>query len=95
MAFKDYLKNKKVVKGTPDIQKASALVKMAENHLVVVEKIGLTDESASIILTQAYESLRQILEAIALSEGYKVYSHEAYVDFLLENGEIIFANRFD
>ncbi|MCF7872288.1 hypothetical protein K9L97_04615 [Candidatus Woesearchaeota archaeon] len=95
MSFKDYLKNKKVVKGTPDMQKVSSLIKMSKNHLKIVEKIELTEETTSIILSQAYESLRQVLEAMALKEGYRVYSHEAYVDFLLEKGEISFANRFD
>ncbi|MCF7866738.1 hypothetical protein K9L67_01580 [Candidatus Woesearchaeota archaeon] len=95
MGFKEYIKNKKVVKSIPDTQKVLALQKMSKNNFLVVQKIHLDKNSASIILSQAYESLRQILEAIALSEGYKIYSHEAYTDYLLEKGEIILSNKFD
>lgn len=64
-------------------------------HLKEIGKFEITEINSSIILSQSYESLRQILEAITLTEGYKVYSHEAFTSYLKEKNEIIFANRFD
>ncbi|MBN1377460.1 hypothetical protein JW949_03985 [Candidatus Woesearchaeota archaeon] len=42
-----------------------------------------------------YESLRQILEAICLIEGYKVYSHEAFTYYLNDKQEYKTADLFD
>ena len=39
--------------------------------------------------------MRQILEAITLTKGYKVYSHEAYIYFLKHLKEYAFAENFD
>ena len=44
---------------------------------------------------QIYECLRQIIEAIALKEGFKVYSHEAYTHYLKDKKEISIAEKFD
>lgn len=87
MRFDDFLKEGSVQNASQDPQKAKALVKMAFNNLAVSKKIRLDDESASLVLSSAYESLRQVLEAITLTEGYKVFSHLAYTYYLLEKGE--------
>ena len=68
---------------------------MSKNNLSVVKKIPLTDESASLILSSAYESLRQVLEAIALKNGYKVFSHVAYTEYLAQNNQQAASNVFD
>lgn len=95
MKFDDFIKQKKVIRGKIDNQKSRALVKMSKNNLSVVKAIPLSDSSASIILSQSYESLRQILEAIALSKGFKLYSHEAFTYFLLELNEVSISEHFD
>lgn len=95
MNFADFLKNKKVIKGRPDLQKSKALVKMSAQTLSIVQKIEMTPASASLVLSQCYECLRQILEAIALKEGYKVYSHEAFTYYLIALEEHTFSEHFD
>ncbi len=95
MIFEDFIKNKKVILAQPDLQKSKSLKSMAFSHFDVIIKMGLSEENSSIIFSQVYESLRQILEAIALKEGYKVFSHEAYTYYLKEKGEITIANKFD
>ena len=95
MRFEDFIENKKVIIGSSDEQKAKALVKMAEQNMAFVEMLPEREEGASVVLSQAYESLRQILEAMTLQEGFKVYSHEAYTFYLKKLGKESVAQRFD
>lgn len=43
----------------------------------------------------SYSALRKILEAKALKEGLKFYSHEIYVEYLQEKGFSKIAGKFD
>jgi len=95
MNFEDFIKSKKVRKGTPDMQLAKSLIKMSENHLKSIEDMRLTEVSSATIMTNYYESLREIVEAIASIDGYKVYSHEAFTYFLKEKGEDLISIKFD
>ncbi len=95
MNFEDFIKSKKVRKGTPDMQLAKSLIKMSENHLKSIEDMRLTEVSSATIMTNYYESLREIVEAIASIDGYKVYSHEAFTYFLKERGEDLISIKFD
>lgn len=95
MRFEDFIEEGSVHKATPDPQKAKALVNMASNNLRVVKQISLDDDSASLILSSAYESLRQVLEAMAHTQGYKVFSHLAYTSYLSEKGEEGASATFD
>ena len=47
-----------------------------------------------MVLVNYYDSLRQVLEAMSLLEGYKVYSHEAYYYYLKEKKEYSIAEKF-
>lgn len=95
MRFSEFIADGRVVLGEPDVQKSNALVKMATSQFTVVKSIPLTDESSSLVFVQSYECLRQMLEAISLLEGYKLYSHEAFTSYLLEKCEESLANHFD
>lgn len=95
MDFNDFVKQKKVFSCTVDEQKILALVKMCQNNLLAVKKMPFTNEFANIILSSAYESLRQVLEAMTLKKGYKVYSHEAYIYYLFSLHEPVVAEKFD
>lgn len=95
MTFAEYMKQGKVILGEPDPQKAKALFKMAENNYQTAASIPVTDLSASSIFSLLYESLREVVEALCLKEGYKVYSHEALTAYLEEHGEEAAAAVFD
>ena len=82
--FDDFVKNGKVRKGEPDIALSKALVAMSSRQLSFVSSLPITSESASQILTNHYEALREICEAICARDGYKVYSHEAFTSYLKE-----------
>jgi len=95
MEFNDFIKEKKVIKGAKDTQKAKALVKMSHEALRAAAKLAENNDSAPFVLSTAYTALRQILDAICLQQGYKIYSHEAYTYFLRMMNERIAAEKFD
>lgn len=95
MNFQDFIENGKVRKGLPDIQLAKSLVGMSDNQLEVVGRLEIDDKSASTIMSNLYEALREIVEAACAKKGYKVYSHEAFTYFLKESGEELIAKKFD
>ena len=45
-------------------------------------KLDNTTAGSKISLT--YDALRELLEALAISKGYKIYNHECYTAFLKE-----------
>ena len=74
---------------------SKSLIATAELDLQFLEKLEINEQSARKIMSNYYDVLRSILEAIALLEGYKVYSHEAFTFFLNEKGEETLALKFD
>ena len=48
------------------------------------ELLTLNDDTATSKITLAYDALRELLEALAISKGYKIYNHECYTPFLKE-----------
>ena len=95
MIFEEFIKKGKVVIGEKDYGKAKALIKMSENNWKVAGTIELTDTTASPVFSMMYESFREIIEAICLLEGYKVYSHEAFTAYLEKINEEKIAVTFD
>lgn len=95
MTFEAFIADGKVRKGEKDFQKAKALLIMAEKGLLTADLLPLNEITASSVLTMSYESLREILEAICLRDGYKIYSHEAYTAYLKDLGEEKIAFLFD
>src|SRR3990167_4613138 len=62
----------------------SSLIKTSKNKSDTEEMIKLSAITASSKITLAYDSLRELLEALALKKGYKIYNHECYAAFLRE-----------
>src|SRR3989344_3601760 len=61
-----------------------SLTESADANLQVAKSIKQEDISYSSIVVLAYDSLRMLLEALALKNGYKIYNHECYTPFLKE-----------
>ena len=70
-------------------------MKMSDNSTATIHAMKINEVNASIVLTISYESLRELLEAMCLREGFKVYSHEAYTAYLKMKNEIELAEKFD
>ena len=59
-----------------------SLIKSAEKKIEAEKRLpnSLPEPKISLV----YDALRTLLEALALSKGFKIYNHECYVSFLKE-----------
>jgi len=80
--FLYYVSNKSVKKQLPDINTARATAKDCFDRITMAKNI-LNAEKPKYVLENAYESIRELIDAILFLEGYKSYSHEASVAYLL------------
>lgn len=87
--FEEFLDKGIVRKRIPDTARAISLIKEAEKRKKVLglmlDKIGLTDETANSIIENCYDALIELIRAKMLIDGY--YSsgegaHEAEVSYL-------------
>ena len=76
---KGFVKNIKL-----DLNLISALEKQSKNKLISSKMIELNETTASSKVSLAYDSLRKLLEALAIKKGFKIYNHECYCSFLKE-----------
>lgn len=76
---------KKIVKEVSiDSDLISSLIKSSKNKAESQSKLKLDDITAGSKFSLAYDSLREILEALALKNRFKIYNHECYTSFLKE-----------
>jgi len=73
-----------ITKITPDLQKAKALIKMAEITLERLEKTNIFGYPSNT-LVDYYDIIHKLLEAIALKEGAKAKgegAHQELIDYV-------------
>ena len=76
---------KRIVKEVEiDIDLIESLNKTSTNKLNSESKLELDDIAASSKISLAYDSLRELLEALALKNKFKIYNHDCYTPFLKE-----------
>jgi len=76
---------KSLIKKTrTDSELIRSLVEMAGIKEHAVKTAGIDEINVSAYVTLAYDSLREILEAICISRGYKVLSHFCMGELLRE-----------
>lgn len=90
-------KNKEFVKQTKiDEGLISSLMKSSENKLKSANLLRLDAITAPSKLSLVYDSLREILEALAIKKGLKIYNHECFCSFLKELcNEEVFSEEFN
>lgn len=77
--------DKRIVKDVKqDEELISSLKKTSDNKLKSSDLLSLSTTTANSKFILAYDSLREILEALALKNRYKIYNHECYSPFLKE-----------
>jgi len=81
---KVYDEKKLVKKIEIDEELIKSLIESAKNKEKTAFSIKKEETSYSSIITLYYDALREILEAIAIKNGYKIYNHECYTCFLKE-----------
>ena len=82
MDFRECVKKRIIKKVSSDFDLIESLKKSSRGKLESSKMLKVCEVTASSIITLAYDSLRELLEAIALKNGYKIYNHECYCSFL-------------
>ncbi len=96
MNFQNFINQGKVRKATPDKFMAESIIKNTSEDLKFLEQMKLTELSKRKIVSNYYDSLISLLEAIAPLKGYKIYSHEAFTYFLKEKlSQDVLSVKFD
>jgi hypothetical protein len=95
MKLSDFIKRGQVKKSSKDITLAKSLIKTAKNDLNFLDSLEINEISARKIMSNYYDVLRSILEAISALDGYKIYSHEAFTYYLKEKNEDLISKKFD
>lgn len=90
-------KNKNLVKEVkPDKNLITSLIKSSAKKIYSESLLELNNDTASSKISLAYDALRELLEAVSLSKGFKVYNHECYCSFLKEIlNESLLGDEFD
>lgn len=84
MTWEDCL-DKRIVKNVKeDRYLIDSLIKTSGNKLKSSDELKMNEINASSKFSLAYDSLRELLEALTLKKGFKVYNHECYTFFLKE-----------
>lgn len=84
MDWKKCLKKRIAKEINKDDQLIKSLTKTSNNKIESEEKLELNLVTSCSKISLTYDSLRELLEALAISYGYKIYNHECYTYFLKE-----------
>jgi hypothetical protein len=67
-----------------DAELIKSLIKQSGKKLITDKFSPLNEDTISTKFCNNYDSLREILEAVALQKGFKIYNHECFTGFLKE-----------
>ncbi len=95
MKFEDFIKKGLARRSVRDIQLAKSLADTAEQDMRFLRSLSLDSISARKIVSSYYDILRSLLEADSALNGFKIYSHEAFAYYLIENKEIEMSVKFE
>jgi hypothetical protein len=96
MDFNECLKKRIVKEVNEDEELIVSLIKTSQNKLDSEKKLELTEVTSGSKISLLYDSLRELLEALAIKNGYKIYNHECYTHFLKEIlNESVKGDEFD
>ena len=68
----------------PDRIRAKSLIEASERTMRAVQGFGITDETATIVFRETYESIRQLGDARWWLKGFKPKDHEVSMEVLKE-----------
>ena len=89
--LRDYVKSTFI-----DNNLINSLIKNSEEKLDVNDLLKMNNSTSSTKFTIVYDSLREVLEALAVKKGFKIYNHECFSAFLNEIfGNKLFAEDFN
>lgn len=77
LSFETFINKKEVMPVKKDENMALSLVEDAKQRFSYFSKQEIKEENIKFIFESYYESIRELLDAIMIKEGYKSYSHQA------------------
>jgi hypothetical protein len=69
-------------KARKDIGLVKSLLETSEAKIKTAEMLEINNITTSSVIVLVYDSLREILEAVALIHELKIYNHECFVPFI-------------
>jgi len=84
MDWKECNEKRLVKKIMADFDLINSLSESSNKKYKSASLLTLNDITYSSVISLYYDSLREILEAITIGKGYKIYNHECYGCFLKE-----------
>jgi hypothetical protein len=85
MPFDYFLKNKEVKKTSPNLELAKSLIKDMNERISKANMLD-TNMFAKIVFENIYDGLRDFCDALLALDGFKSYSHQASISYLLKKG---------
>jgi len=82
MNWNTCLRQKEAKPIKPDLDMAASLEKTSANKAFSSQLLELKEETVASKISLDYDSVRELLEAIALRKGFKIYNHVCYTGFL-------------
>ena len=80
----------------PDTNLAKSLLESSAKKMKSQSMLRTDDDTAASKVTLAYDALREMLEAVSVLRGYKIYNHECYTYFIKEVlGDSRLGDKFD
>lgn len=96
MDWKECCYKRLAKKVSQDLDLAKSMLESSNGKYFTASSIKIKPKTASSAISLFYDSLREMLEAVAVKKGYKIYNHECYTWFIKEVlGEEEFASEFD
>jgi len=82
MDWDECLRRNFVKKNSFDVELVKSLKKGSSKKTISNKKLVLDEDTAETKIGIVYDSLREILEALSIKKGFKIYNHECYVGFI-------------
>ena len=74
-----------IIKIDKDSEKIKSIIRMCNIRLKIVKQIKIDQETASVIASDYYEIIKELLTALLLKNGLKSDNHECLISFFKQN----------
>ncbi len=65
-----------------DTSKIRSIIDSSNNRENTAKLLPINETTKETVISLSYDVLRELLEALALQRGFKIYNHECYASFL-------------
>jgi len=91
-SFEKYIEIGKVRKENSNPSQARSLLKRSSSKFQTMEKLGISENTATDYLENVYESCKMLIQSLMAVEGLKPYSHEAVIAYAIDELDLDMVN---